>query len=273
MNTTYARSTVLGGLVAAGLALSAPAHAITFGQPDGDRHPSVGALLADHDPASPGPDVLCSGTLIAPNVVLTASHCGGGLTGEQVSVTFDARFDEDDARPAGVHEGTFVAHPEFGFSGPGGRSDPHDIAVVVLQDDVVGVRPARLPSLGLLDRLQAGRALDDATFTAVGYGLVRETKAGGPHAFTSSEGVRRYALQEALSLQKHWLTLSMNPSTGSGGTCYGDSGGPHFVGDEDSHLLASITVTGDAMCRATDTTYRLDTASARAFLDDHVQLP
>jgi hypothetical protein len=32
-------------------------------------------------------------------------------------------------------------------------------------------------------------------------------------------------------------------------------------------------VTGDAMCRATDTTYRLDTASARAFLDGFVALP
>ena len=56
----------------------------------------------------------------------------------------------------------------------------------------------------------------------------------------------------------------MNPSTGSGGTCYGDSGGPHFLGD--SNLVVSITVTGDAPCRATDVTYRLDTPWARAFL-------
>jgi hypothetical protein len=32
-------------------------------------------------------------------------------------------------------------------------------------------------------------------------------------------------------------------------------------------------VTGDAYCRATDTTYRLDTRSARAFLRDYVELP
>ena len=65
----------------------------------------------------------------------------------------------------------------------------------------------------------------------------------------------------------------MNPSTGSGGTCFGDSGGPHFLGGATSNLLVSITVIGDAMCRATDKTYRLDTASARAFLDDFVTLP
>ena len=37
-----------------------------------------------------------------------------------------------------------------------------------------------------------------------------------------------------------------------GGTCYGDSGGPHFLGD--SNKVASLTVTGDAWCRATDVT-------------------
>ena len=51
------------------------AQAITFGQPDGNLHPNVGALVADWDPDSPGPDIFCSGTLIAPTVFLTAAHC------------------------------------------------------------------------------------------------------------------------------------------------------------------------------------------------------
>jgi secreted trypsin-like serine protease len=75
------------------------------------------------------------------------------------------------------------------------------------------------------------------------------------------------ANQSFLSLQKAWLTLNMNPSTGSGGTCYGDSGGPHFLGGVSSKLIVSVTVTGDAMCRATDTTYRIDTPWARDFLE------
>jgi hypothetical protein len=65
----------------------------------------------------------------------------------------------------------------------------------------------------------------------------------------------------------------MQPSTGDGGTCYGDSGGPHFLGGVESDLIVSTTITGDAMCRATDKTYRLDTTSARDFLDDFVTLP
>jgi secreted trypsin-like serine protease len=63
----------------------------------------------------------------------------------------------------------------------------------------------------------------------------------------------------------------MNASTGSGDTCFGDSGGPHFLGS--SNLVVSITVTGDRFCRASDVTYRTDRASARAFLDDFVDLP
>jgi secreted trypsin-like serine protease len=85
--------------------------------------------------------------------------------------------------------------------------------------------------------------------------------------------VRRCGGCGADHLEEAWLLLSMNPSTGSGGTCYGDSGGPHFLGGVDSNLIVSITITGDAWCRATDKTYRLDTPAARAFLDDFVRLP
>jgi hypothetical protein len=63
----------------------------------------------------------------------------------------------------------------------------------------------------------------------------------------------------------------MNPATGNGGTCYGDSGGPNFLGDTD--VIAAITITGDSVCRSTNVVYRLDTESARAFLRQYVTLP
>jgi hypothetical protein len=62
-----ARGSVALLLVGMTLALTVgAAQAITFGQPDGNLHPNVGALVADWDPDSPGPDSFCSGTLIAP---------------------------------------------------------------------------------------------------------------------------------------------------------------------------------------------------------------
>jgi hypothetical protein len=112
--------------------------------------------------------------------------------------------------------------------------------------------------------------LKSQRFVTVGYGLLREDKTGGPHSLTDTNE-RHYAEQSFLSLQPYWMQLSMNPSTGSGGTCYGDSGGPHFIGDTD--VVAAITVTGDMFCRATDVVYRMDTDSARAFLGQYVPLP
>ncbi|MGY1651724.1 trypsin-like serine protease [Geodermatophilus sp. SYSU D01119] len=249
-----------------------PAGAITFGQPDGNRHPEVGALLTDVDPGSPGPEVICSGTLIAPTVFLTAAHCTveAEATGAPLWVTSDPEYDEETPDATGAIPGTAHSHPEFGA--PGGGADAHDIAVVELASAPAGITPAQLPTAGLLDAL-GQRGLRSQTFTAVGYGSIREDKTGGPHNLFPPDGIRRFALQTALSLQKTWFTLSMQPSTGDGGTCYGDSGGPHFLGGENSHLLVSLTVTGDAMCRATDRTYRLDTASARAFLARFVTLP
>jgi Trypsin len=257
-----------------GVAGGGPAGAITFGQPDGNRHPNVGALLADYDPGSPGPDILCTGTLIAADVFLTAGHCTSFLEEIGISdvwVTFVPVYDEEAAAPADIISGSFVTHPDFGFSGPGGASDPHDLAVVLL-DSPASAAPAVLPAEDVLDQLKASHDLTNAAFTPVGYGTVREDKTGGPHALFF-DGIRRFATQTFKSLQPAWLGLSQQPSTGDGGTCFGDSGGPHFLGGTSSNLIVSITVTGDAQCRALDKTYRLDTPSARAFLGQFVDLP
>ena len=77
MQITSSKRTLSKGLTVVLVAMASlvlsigPAGAITFGQPDGNRHPNVGTLLADWDPDSPGPDILCSGTLIARRAFLT----------------------------------------------------------------------------------------------------------------------------------------------------------------------------------------------------------
>jgi secreted trypsin-like serine protease len=241
------------------------AQAITMGTVDGNLHPSTGALIAQF---SDGKDVLCTGSLIGPKVFLTAAHCTSylaslGLT--DVWVTFDSRFTSNSTL---IH-GSYVTDPNYNdYQGASGSSDPADLAVVLLDRAPKGISPVQLPSAGLLDRTD----LQSATFTAVGYGTVRDIKTTGPNAFYF-DAVRRYAQQFFLSLEPAWLNLSENPSTGSGGTCYGDSGGPHFLGGVSSTLEVAITVTGDTSCRATDKDYRLDTPSARSFLGYYVSLP
>jgi secreted trypsin-like serine protease len=253
-------------LLAAALLYTGPAGAIVNGTLDGNRHPEVGALIAEFRPSGEK-DVLCSGTLIASNVFLTAGHCTSFLESRGITdvwVTFDSQFT---AKSRLIH-GRYVTNPQFGFSGSGGSSDPHDQAVVLLDKAAKGITPASLPTANLLDNID----LSTQTFTAVGYGTVRVDKTGGPNAFFF-DSTRRFATQFFLSLEPAWLNLSENPSTGSGGTCFGDSGGPHFLGGVDSSLEVSLTVTGDAVCRATDKTYRLDTKAARDFLGQFVTLP
>jgi len=82
------------------------------------------------------------------------------------------------------------------------------------------------------------------------------------HGPTFHDADVRYAATGGLNaLTKSWLRISMNPAHGDGGTCYGDSGGPNFLGAgaAETNVVAATTVTGDTRCRATNVDYRMDT--------------
>jgi hypothetical protein len=248
---------VIGLAIVAALTLAAPAGAITYGVPDGNRHPEVGALLAPQA-YSDGTWTTCSGTLISPTVFLTAAHCDQGVT--RVAVTFDSTY----TAPGTTYWGTWHADPAYDQR----QSDPHDLAVVVL-DEAVRIAPARLPAARALDGLDGS-----ATFTSVGYGAQSVTNGPGGKTYSYVD-VRFMATGTLNALTPTWLRISQNPATGNGGTCYGDSGGPNFLGSgaTETNVVAGTTITGDTPCRSTNVDYRLDTASARAFLADYVALP
>ncbi|MFL5839464.1 MAG: trypsin-like serine protease, partial [Thermoleophilaceae bacterium] len=233
--------------------MSAPAGAITDGGLDGQAHPNVGGLVAATQ-YSDGTWLYCSGTLISPTVLLTAAHCAEG---DRVRVSFDTAYQDGDK----VYTGTFHGDPLYGSS----QSDPHDIAVVVLDKAVKGIAPAKLPRADSLSALSSSQS-----FTSVGYGAYEVTNEPGGHSYLYDD-VRRVATGTLNSTNAAWLRISMNPSTGNGGTCYGDSGGPNFLGSTD--VIAATTITGDSVCRSTNVDYRLDTASARSFLGQYVTLP
>lgn len=238
------------------LATIAVVSAITYGQPDGKRHPGVGALVGAY---SGGLYPYCSGTLISPTVFLTAAHCNIGSS--RVSVTFTADF----SGKVKLLPGTYHGDPLYTFQ----QDDPHDIAVVVFDKPVTGITPALLPTAGQLD--DAGQGDE---FTAVGYGGSQViNQPGGP--VIPYYDVRQFATSTFSALNKSWLRLSQNPATGDGGTCYGDSGGPNFIGAgaAETAVIAGTTITGDALCKSTNVTYRLDTPAARSFLRAFVVLP
>ncbi len=186
-------------------------------------------------------------------------------------VTFDPTISEAST----FYTGVWHTNPNYNnFQGQYGASNPGDVAVIVLDQSPPAITPARLPEAGLLDELKAEHLLDDTLFTAVGYGTVRVTNRTGNQGILDNLDRNRVD-QQFLSLTGSWLTLSMNLATGNGGTCYGDSGGPHFIHLDgvETNIVAAVTVTGDSVCKATDKDYRLDTESARSFLGNYVELP
>jgi hypothetical protein len=250
-------------LTALTVGVASPAFAITNGSADGTGHPEVGALIAGK-PHSDGTYAYCTGTLIAPTVFLTAAHCGehGQTTAR---VTFSSHYQVGDK----VYTGRYVKDPRYKSN-----DDLHDMAVVVFKSAVTDIQPAILPTLGVLDHLKGKNSLKAAIFTPVGYGSLNPTK--GPH------GKRRYAYNDTRNqtsisfktLSRMWLDLRLDHSRNDGSTCFGDSGGPNFLGGAGSHLLVATTISGaDNDCRAANFDYRVDTASARHFLSEYVKLP
>jgi hypothetical protein len=260
-------------LVIGSLLLAPPkATAITYGFVDtNNTFRNTGAFIVK-SPTTGQIFPICSGTMITSNVFLTASHCTLFYTLDLAPQGFVAFVSLDQSIPFGsltsnqtnlLSVAHVVSNPNFNQT----QSDPGDIGVLILQRDVRGVTPAVLPSCGLLDQLHAQNGLKTATFTNAGYGLQNRVVGGGVPFFQDTNPIpRMFSFSSFNSLKGSFLHLSQNPSTGNGGTCFGDSGGPNFLTVNGQQLIVSITITGDAVCRSTTVAYRLDTASAQGFL-------
>jgi hypothetical protein len=292
------------------LAPALPASAIVDGAPDNYEHPYVGQLLfyvpdaIDPRFDEPGGWFSCTGTLIDADTVVTAGHCTYAVGVDGVapedplrggtdvwfsvaevpdhsilppSTTYvpdrnEERYDEWsaalDASPSWHEAEATYTHPEYVDA----AFLLHDLGVVELSEPIVLGEYGSLPEEDYLDRYD-GPAKHNALFESVGYGL----EASGPKSSLGGDTRRKadrrlVGFKGAYGLRDIVVVFSHAGRGTTGGTCFGDSGGPTFdittPEIEQENIIVAVTSFGlNYNCNAGGS-YRIDQPDDLAFLED-----
>jgi secreted trypsin-like serine protease len=250
------RLVLLAVLVAAFVIGVVPASAITDGALDGNGHPYVGLMVAQD--AKGNPLWRCSGTLLSSRLFVTAGHCTEAPAAH-AEIWFAS--DVESGMPSNGYPskgdvgGKTYTHPDY---------DPNaffvrDLGVVVLSKAVNMSTYGKLPTADVLSSLNSKRGQQDVGFTAVGYGLQKSF----PDAASwkdQAQRIRMVATPHLLQIDTGFVgdfSILLSNNANTGGTCFGDSGGPNFIGT--SNVLGGVTSFGiNGNCAGTGGVYRLD---------------
>ncbi len=276
------------------LATASSAGAITYGQPDQGEHPYVGFMIF-FDPTEPG-WFSCSGTLLDSTTFLTAGHCtfdigtdgaaAGSSGGDDVWVTFDpvevldgfpARADyPDEASLYAARSGWLNSNPGYtrGTSFPNPAYDNfaefpanHDVGVVVLDHAAPVASFGVLAALGTIDALAAAPSnRNHALIETVGYG-VQSVQPHPQDVETRYKSTSRIVEVNGNTSKGGNVHTLNNPSAvgGTGGSCFGDSGGPLFVNN--TNRVVAVVSFGDSLtCHGADYSWRVDTQPSYDFI-------
>lgn len=298
MKKLLALLSLVASVAVAGIAAS-PASAVKFGTPDtANAYPWVGLMVAvdaDGDPLW-----RCTGSLIERNLFLTAGHCVSdpsepdGDPVESIRIWFTEGDDiivTDPKYLANVAAGaedlcagvtgypcggySAVGEPEAlsGWTGQLTIPQTYDLGLVHITQWVAGTyQPTSYGEVAPLNYLEeevvpnAPKGRGNIEFTVVGYGLqsVKPVESALKQRMVGTVSF----VNLTSTLSGGWsLHYSNNPGQGhggSGGTCFGDSGGP--VISEEGYIVAVNSFVLNNNCNGAGFGYRVDTELAQEFI-------
>jgi hypothetical protein len=233
---------------------------------EGDISPSVAdecrqACAQDMRPAThEGGGFVCTGTVVSPNVVVTAAHCveSNGSRGDvelYVSSELNVRdFGGTGQEPPnfdilgrGQHRAwrvdSVVAHERYVEAEAlppegGGLSNDFDIALLFLESDIDFSQAQSVRCSPLIPSRHAAQIAENVLVAIAGYGDAVTT----PESVDALGGLRRHALTFIEELHHAQIQVGgWVPDTHDGGTCFGDSGGPTYLCLGGKTTLVAVT--------------------------------
>lgn len=161
---------------------------------------------------------LCSGAVIAPDLILTAAHCVLQRAAYRV-VVMDRGFKGRSVRAVAA-----AMHPDF-VPGTTPRSQPGvDLAIVKLAQPLG-------PEFHPLDPAAAGAVGSGESVDLAGFGVTAENKRGSARVLRSTRLVSLGTMQVANRVLVVADQNRLAQTTGAG-ACRGDSGGPLLRGNQ-----------------------------------------